>query len=176
MEAKTLRRPRHSFEPGGIYFITTNTFNNQPYFQSDENKRLLLDDFRFYRGKFSYKLFCFVIMPTHFHWVIQLSVDNFEEFKRDQIANRKKYSEDPESYYISKVMEDFERHAAFAMNRRENVRGRTVWQEGFWDEPVRDRRAYEKICDYVHFNPVKARLVNSPAEYLFSSYRNIHLG
>ncbi len=176
MESKTLRRPRHSYEPGGVYFITTNTLNNEPFFDSDANKQLLLDDLQFYREKFKYKLFCFVIMPTHFHWMIQLSLENFEEFKRDQIGHHKKYSQDPESYYLSKIMEDLERHAAFAVNERENAKGRSIWQEGFWDEPVSNRNAFEKIADYIHNNPVKAGLVTNPEEYQFSSYRNIHLG
>lgn len=176
MMSATLRRPRHSYEPGGIYFITTNTLNNQPFFDGDANKQLLLDDFKFYHLKFKYKIFSFVIMPTHFHWIIQLSIANFDEFKRDQIENHKKYRDDPECHYVSKIMEDLERHTAFAINRRENARGRTMWQEGFWDVPVRNSRAFEKISDYIHYNPVKAGLVSSPDEYLFSSYRNIFLG
>ncbi len=175
MQNKRLRRPQHSYEPGGVYFITTNTCDNQPYFAGDANKHLLLDDFVFYREKFKYKLFCFVIMPTHFHWVIQLSLENFEAFKRDQLKNRKKYMADPERYYLSKIMEDVERHAAFAVNERENAKGRSIWQEGFWDEPVSSRNAFEKIADYIHNNPVKAGLVRRPDEYQFSSYRNMHL-
>ncbi len=175
MNPKTRHRPQHYYEPGGIYFITKNTQNGRPYFADDATKLLLIDDFRFYREKLRYKLFLFVIMPTHFHWMIQPSEEDFETFKRDQIEYQKKYHDAPEHYYLSKIMEDLERHCAFAINKRENSRGRAIWQEGFWDEPIRDQKAFESVADYIHNNPVKAGLVDSPDEYRFSSYSNWYL-
>ncbi len=172
MNTQPLRRPKHNYEPGAIFFITTNTHEWQPFFRDDANKLLLLEDFKFYCQKFGYKLFFYVILPNHFHWVIQPSPEDFESFKRDQIEHKKKYRSEPERYYLSKIMEDLERHCAFAINERENTKGRTIWQEGFWDEPVRGQKALDTIANYIHNNPVKAGLVDSPDEYRFSSYRN----
>ncbi len=176
MNEQRLRRPRHYYESGAIYFITTNTLDWKPIFREDSNKLLLLDDFKFYRRKFKYKLFFYVIMPNHFHWVIQPSQEDFESFKRDQIDHQKKYQDSPENYYLSKIMEDLERHCAFAINQRENAQGRAIWQEGFWDERIHDEKALNSIADYIHNNPVKGGLVDTADEYRFSSYRNWYLG
>ena len=51
-----------------------------------------------------------------------------------------------------------------------------VWQRGFTDHRIRDRRDFLAHRDYIHQNPVRARLCASPENYPYSSaHRNIHL-
>jgi putative transposase len=46
-----------------------------------------------------------------------------------------------------------------------------LWQKRFWEHTIRDERDFERCTDYVHFNPVKHRLVLSPVAWPFSSVR-----
>jgi hypothetical protein len=44
-----------------------------------------------------------------------------------------------------------------------------LWQKRFWEHTFRDDGDFERCADYIHFNPVKHRLVSSPAAWPFSS-------
>jgi hypothetical protein len=43
------------------------------------------------------------------------------------------------------------------------------WQKGFFDRRVRDFAEFEKFTDYIHLNPVTAKLCCTPDEYRYSS-------
>jgi putative transposase len=44
-----------------------------------------------------------------------------------------------------------------------------VWQESFYDHVVRNRKEFDERLNYLYNNPVKARFVEKPEEYRFSS-------
>jgi hypothetical protein len=44
-----------------------------------------------------------------------------------------------------------------------------VWQRGFSDHRIRDAEDYDKHVHYIHLNPVKRLLCESPSEYRYSS-------
>ena len=44
-----------------------------------------------------------------------------------------------------------------------------IWQRGFADHRIRDAEDYDKHVHYIHLNPVKKHLCQSPAEYRYSS-------
>ncbi len=45
-----------------------------------------------------------------------------------------------------------------------------VWQRRFWEHTIRDERDFEMHCDYIHHNPVKHGLVESPDEWEYSTF------
>jgi hypothetical protein len=47
--------------------------------------------------------------------------------------------------------------------------GWPVWQPGFHDRWIRDAGEFFGCRDYIRANPVKARLVDSPVEFRWSS-------
>ncbi len=172
----TMPHLQHIYEPGCVYFITSTTYLRLPVLESDAPKLLLIQDFDFYRRKFAYELYLFVVMPDHWHWVIRPSPDDFERFKIGQEQSGGKYSEEPERFYLSKIMEDLQRHHAFAVNQLRAERGLKVWGRGFHDEKIRDASHLRAVAEYIHNNPIKAGLVEGPEDYRFSSYRNIYRG
>jgi putative transposase len=53
----------------------------------------------------------------------------------------------------------------------------SLWQKRFWEHTIRDDKDFERCANYVHFNPVKHRLVLTPGEWPFSSlHRYIRAG
>lgn len=44
-------------------------------------------------------------------------------------------------------------------------RATPVWQKRFWEHLIRDERDLQAHFDYIHYNPVKHGLVNSPREW-----------
>ena len=52
--------------------------------------------------------------------------------------------------------------------RRKKEKG--IWQRRFWEHVIRDQTDFNRHCDYIHYNPVKHGLVNSPLEWKHSSF------
>lgn len=50
-----------------------------------------------------------------------------------------------------------------------------VWQDSFWEQTIYTERFLKQKLNYIHLNPVRAGLVQSAEEYLYSSYRNYYL-
>ncbi len=44
-----------------------------------------------------------------------------------------------------------------------------VWQESFTNHRIRDAEDYERHCEYVRMNPVRAKLARDAGAYPFSS-------
>jgi len=166
--------PKHiPYEPGQIYFITSNVWKRQPIFLEMANVLLLLADFAFYRQKFGYLIFAWVIMPDHFHWLIQPSAANFAKFYNDQIQRKGKYSNDPHCYYLSYIMESLKSHSAQVIKKQQMVH---LWQPGFHDRLVRDQNTFRAAINYIHNNPVNAGLVEDFIDYPWSSYQAMFAG
>jgi putative transposase len=49
-------------------------------------------------------------------------------------------------------------------------REKGIWQRRFWEHAIRDDDALSHHVDYIHFNPVKHRLVPSVVEWPHSSF------
>jgi putative transposase len=55
---------------------------------------------------------------------------------------------------------------------RRNKREREIWQRRFWEHTIRNQEDFNKHCDYIHYNPVKHGLANSPIDWENSSFRS----
>jgi putative transposase len=47
---------------------------------------------------------------------------------------------------------------------------RGIWQRRYWEHTIRDERDYGAHFDYIHFNPVKHGLVETPGQWRFSTF------
>jgi putative transposase len=45
-----------------------------------------------------------------------------------------------------------------------------LWQRRFWEHTIRDERDYARHVDYIHYNPVKHRLVNQARDWPHSTF------
>jgi putative transposase len=52
-----------------------------------------------------------------------------------------------------------------------------LWQRRFWEHTIRDERDFERHVDYIHFNPVKHRLVAEVRDWPYLSFHHyVRLG
>src|ERR1700730_13208591 len=52
-----------------------------------------------------------------------------------------------------------------------------LWQRRFWEQTIRNEIDFERHVDYVHFNPVKHKLVSRALEWPYSSFHvNVRRG
>ena len=48
-----------------------------------------------------------------------------------------------------------------------------IWQKGFYDFNIYSEKKFNEKLNYIHNNPVTARLCESPEDYQWSSYKQI---
>lgn len=133
--SKDLRKGRFS-EPGRIYVITTVTSRRQPLFQDFLAARTLIQVMMEHeRAGFAATL-CFVVMPDHLHWMIQLG----------EMKNLGETVQALKSLTSRKI-------------------GRPVFQKGYYDHAVRKEEDVKNLARYIVANPLRAGLVGNINDY-----------
>jgi putative transposase len=123
----------------GTYFITTATHNRRRLFQVARNAALLLETIDHYRA--NYLLHAYVVMPDHLHLIVT-----------------------PTDITLERTMQLIK--GGFSHRLASKLK---VWQRGFTDRRVRDDADYNIRRNYLHRNPVEARLCDNAESYPFSS-------
>jgi putative transposase len=128
------------------YFITGSTFEKACLLQSERMANLLLDVLRSYQQQDKYQLHEFVIMPNHFHLLItpnpSVTIEKAIQFMKGGFSYRAK------------------KELGFTAE---------IWQTSFYDHRVRDAIEYARFRHYIHMNPVRRGLVQTPEEFQYSS-------
>ena len=159
-------------ENHAVYFITKILHQRIPVFSLSEKYSLIvIDNLKFYREKFGFLLYGFVIMPEHYHIVI----DTMEKYSIMKIK------EDMNKYISRVIIKDIKTRHPKTLEKlqietpvRKGHRPHRyrLFQKGRYDfEIVTPSKLLEKL-EYMHNNPLRAGLVEKPEDYLFSSARN----
>jgi putative transposase len=110
---------------------------------------LLTDIPLFWRSWKETALFAWVILPDHFHCIVDCGDKN-----------------------ISNIMHNFK--ITYSRNYRDSYTPGKVWQDRFWDHIIRDQEDMNRHLDYIHYNPVKHGFVNDPFLYGHSTLIKFH--
>lgn len=137
--SKSLRSGRFS-TVGHHYLLTTCTSDRQPHFADLYMARLLVSELRACDLDGLTTTFCYVVMPDHLHWLIELKQNN-----------------------VSALMRRVKARVSIASRRfAGNVQ---IWQSGFHDRAVRDNEDLLAVARYVVCNPIRKGLVSSLNHY-----------
>ncbi|UCZ52829.1 transposase [Bacillus shivajii] len=139
-------RKRRIWIPNQFVHVVSRGVRRDPLFL-DENDHVeafyMLSDV-YEKAPFEMISYCF--MTNHFHFLIRTS-------------------EQP----VSKVMALFNKRYANYFNIKYCFSG-YVFESRFHSTPVNDERGILEVSRYIDLNPVKAKMVEYPAEYPWSSY------
>jgi REP element-mobilizing transposase RayT len=147
-----------SFPPGttsGQAFVAMdrlldNARTGPLYLRQPEIARMVVEAIDYHESALDhYHLHNYVVMGNHVHILVTPRVE------------------------VSKVMQSLKRFTAKEANRMLNRTGRPFWQEESYDRLVRDETEFRRIARYIEMNPVKAGLVATAEEFLWSSARPI---
>lgn len=141
------RKPR--FNLAGIpQHIIQRGNNRDPCFYSEEDYRHYLDDLRESALKYDCRIHAYVLMTNHVHLLVTPMVENG----------------------ISQMMQALDRRYVKYFNYAHQRTG-TLW-EGRFKSSLIDSEIYLLTCMcYIELNPVRARMVEHPGEYKWSSYQ-----
>ena len=109
-----------------------------------------------------YKLFAYVVMPSHHHWMFLPAAKWCNELADSQRDHPQKRT--PREV-ISHSVQSF---TANRCNRLRRVTG-SFWQVETFDHYARDESELLRIIDYIEQNPVVAGLVDKAEDYRWSS-------
>ena len=120
---------------GQIYLVTTVTNGRLPVFADFSAARTLIQVIRQDQLLGSHQTLCFVVMPDHLHWLLQLQNETLP-----RLVGRIK---------------------SISAKRL----GQPIWQKGFHDHALRREEDVRSVARYVVSNPLRAGLVERVGDY-----------
>ena len=146
--------------PGALHFVTGNVVNRVPIFRQDRCCLAFLEVLGTLVNEWPCKLIAYVLMPDHFHLIVNPQDGNIRQFGgalKSLAANR---------------IIDLTNDKRFELNKPDvNGNIHKVWQESFKAMPLWSGWMISQKINYIHANPVRARLVASARDYRWSSFR-----
>jgi putative transposase len=124
------------------YFTTFSTAERRRLFQVEATARVMLATLQSYRDKGTFAMHAFVVMPDHVHVLLTPAPD----------------------VSLEKAIQFMKGGFSFRLKSKFEV-----WERGHFDRRIKDMEGYRACVEYIHNNPVDARLVDSATEFPFSS-------
>jgi REP element-mobilizing transposase RayT len=144
--------------PGALHYLTGNLQNRLPVFTEAECCSAFINELKTLNQNWPSKLISYVLMPDHFHLISNPRDGRIIEFARDLKS------------LAAKSIVQVSRRFRFPKTEE----GHQVWQESFKAVPLWSAWMIRQKIDYIHANPVKARLVKSARDYYWSSFRSFY--
>lgn len=135
-----LRTGRYS-QSGQIYLLTAVIEDRRPVLADWQTGRLLVQQFRQAQAEGLADSLTWVVMPDHFHWLIELKSSTLPEL---MLATKSR--------------------SAREINARLGRSGR-LWQKGFHDRAIRREEDLLAVARYIIANPLRAGLVKRIRDY-----------
>lgn len=154
---------------GPIVYITTVIYGRVSLFTRSTFVIPIIDSLNFYRYKRGFALLGYVLMPDHLHLLLWPSAGaDIDDIMRDfKTFTSKRILRQAEVEQRQEWLDHFAKAGADT-HRSEHK----VWQDSFWDVNVFTDRFLRQKLNYIHRNPLRAGLVETPDAYPYSSYRN----
>jgi REP element-mobilizing transposase RayT len=164
------RRGRANLTDEEFFFVTTTVVQHACVFVEDKHCDMFIDQLKIWQKHFQFAILAYVIMPTHFHWIVK--VEPMKGTISDVMRELK-------SHAAWKIMDELEKDGRDDLTRLFAEAGkefkdqtRRFWTKRFDDQVIRNQRMFMAKLNYIHNNPVKAGLVRCAEDYKYSSARN----
>ena len=162
-------------DQGGLYFTTSTVVGWIDIFSRKKYRDIIINSLQYNIENKALLVFAYVIMSNHIHLVIRAGnpekwplshiLRDFKKFTARSILETIKTEKESRRDWLMKM---FKYYAKYNTNNREFQ----FWQQD--NNPVEllnMDQIWIKI-NYIHNNPVKAGIVDSPEDYIYSSARN----
>ena len=161
---------RYKTHGGGLFFVTLTVVGWVDLFTRAEYADVFLDSLRFCIARKGLRVYAFCIMPSHIHLIADLVSDDKElgQVLRDLKAHTAKtlYAhieanpQESRREWLLRLLHYYGRPDGQAFK---------LWQAGSHPIGLQSAEWARQKLDYIHQNPVVARLVSEAQHYPFSS-------
>jgi putative transposase len=151
--------------PGHAHELTFSCYHQRPYLKAPVVCTTFMEELAVAKTNFQFKIWAYVLMPDHVHLLIWPEVDNYKISLILQHIKGK-----ASTRYRQWMLENAAgRYQKFVVPEK----GREVfrlWQVGGgYDRNIEDAEGVHNAIRYIEMNPVKAGLVKTPEEWVWSS-------
>jgi putative transposase len=153
---------RRAKTSGATYFFTVVTYRRQPILCLDENRAVLKEVISKIALNHPFTVDAWVLLPDHLHCIWTLPKEDSDYSTRWALIKKE-------------FTKSINQTATIDIPNQSRIHHRegTVWQRRFWEHQIRDNIDYNNHMDYIHFNPVKHKLVEAPRDWPYSSFQRL---
>lgn len=143
--------PKRVWFEGAMYHVTARGNRKDDIFidqlDFEAYMRMLKEAFEYFE-EHNYKLMAYCLMSNHIHLMIKTDTK-------------------PLGDLISRVHSIYTKY----FNKKHDYEGH-LFQGKYYADVIKDEEQLYSVSRYIHLNPVRAKIVNSPEKYRWSSYAN----
>lgn len=139
-------QPPHPVREQTYYLLTAACYEHQHHMTAAAHRQQILDLLFEQVVLYGIEVYAWVALTNHYHLLVHVPVFDALKIVFQRVHGR----------------------TAFEWNQEEYIRGRKVWYR-YSDRAIRSERHYNTTLNYIHFNPVKHGLVDSPYDWAWSS-------
>ena len=155
------------YEPSAPHFLTCTIINWIPIFTRLSTVQIILDSWTYLQNKRNLKLYGYVILENHLHYIAQAQnlpreIHSFKSYTAKMLV---RYFE---KHKIQKILNQF----AYCKKKHKIDRRHQVWEEGSHPQLLQNNEMLLQKLDYIHNNPVKRGYVDKADHWRYSSARN----
>lgn len=143
-----MSRSARKVSENGIYHVMLRGLNRQRIFSDREDYEKFLRCLNEYRQKCGFRLYAYCLMPSHIHLLIK-----------------------PEEEPLGMIFRRLGASFVYWYNGKYDRSGH-LFQDRYKSELVADESSFFTVIRYIHQNPVKAGLCDTPGDYPYSSFSN----
>ncbi|MBF0504416.1 MAG: transposase [Candidatus Omnitrophica bacterium] len=148
-----MSRYKRFYQDCNIYHVMIRCNNRQMLLRKHSTKMLLLKSLGKFQQRLDFRIYGYVIMDNHAHWLIEIQ------------------GKHGLSVVMQKILLSFGRYF-----RKNNTYVGHFWQGRFKSVAITTDKSMIEVLKYVHGNPLKAKIVDRIEDYVYSSaykYSNI---
>lgn len=143
-----MARKERIWYSGAIYHIMIRGIRRSDIFKDEGDYGVYLEILKMVMKKYPFILYSYCLMTNHIH--LQLETIDDE---------------------IWKIMRDINRDYTKYFNKKYNFTG-SLYDGRYKSELIENDKYNLQVSRYIHLNPVKAKMVDGPLEYEWSSYKD----
>ena len=164
---------RNKISPGNVYFITLTIVDWLDIFTRPTYKHIIVDSLNYCIENKGMKVYCWCLMSNHMHVIASASEGNnlsdiirdFKKFtNKNLIRSIKEIPESRRDWMLNLFW--------YAGKNDKKIKYYKVWQEGNDAKEINSTDFLDQKLEYIHNNPVRAEIVASPEDYLYSSAKD----
>jgi REP element-mobilizing transposase RayT len=141
------RKPRIEYE-GAFYHVITRGNQRQRVFKGDDDFQKYINLLAFYKERYKYSLYAYVLMSNHVHLLIETR-----------------------TIPLSKILQGINQSYTMYFNRKHKTVGHLF--QGRYKAILCDKDTYLfSLIKYINLNPVRAKIAKAVGEYRWSSYQS----
>ena len=141
-----MARKKRIWYPGATYHVMSRGSRRGEIFRDEDDRMLFLQIIEIIKKKYPFAIHSLCLMTNHFHIAIETG-----------------------DVEVWKIMQKILGCYAEEYNYRHNSTGH-LFEGRYTSCLIRDDRYFLEVSRYIHMNPVKAKIVDNPLEYAYSSY------